>query len=130
MEKLALSSNITFLYFEELEGAKRFFSDTLGLSVAFDPGWACVYRLGEKSFVGAVAASAGSIEVKSRGGVLLSLTVKNIEAWHAHILSCSIAASDIKTVKDIALKSFFFTGPEGYNFEIQQFTQGDLAELF
>ena len=45
MAKLELTSNITFLYFKDLEKAKHFFSETLGLEVAYDPGWACVYRL-------------------------------------------------------------------------------------
>ena len=38
--------------------------------------------------------------------------------------------SEIKQVKDLALKSFFFTGPEGYHFEVEQFTSGALSELF
>lgn len=130
MGKLNLTSSITFLYFGDLAAAKPFFTDVLGLAVAFDPGWACVYRLGEKSFLGAVDSAAGSIKVESHDGVLVSLTVDNVEESHAHVKSCGYDASDIKFVKDIALKSFFFTGPEGYRFEVQQFTSGELAELF
>ncbi len=130
MGKLNLTSSITFLYFRDLAAAKPFFTDVLGLEIAFDPGWACVYRLGEKSFLGAVDSAAGSIQVESHDGVLVSLTVSNVEESHAHVLACGYDASDIKFVKDIALKSFFFTGPEGYRFEVEQFTSGELAELF
>lgn len=52
MAKLELTSNITFLYFKDLEKAKHFFSETLGLEAAYDPGWACVYRLKDKAFLG------------------------------------------------------------------------------
>lgn len=38
--------------------------------------------------------------------------------------------SEIKGVKDLALESFFFTGPEGYRFEVERFTSGGLRELF
>ena len=38
--------------------------------------------------------------------------------------------SEIKRVKDLALESFFFTGPEGYRFEVERFTSGGLRELF
>lgn len=127
---LGITSNVTFLYFSDLAAAKEFLGGALELEVAYDPGWACVYRLGEKSFLGAVDASQGSIQVKSRDGVLVSLTVSDIEAVHQKIAAAGLAPSDIKRVKDIALESFFFTGPEGYSFEIQRFTSGELKELF
>jgi hypothetical protein len=37
-----LESAITFLYFDDLASAKRFFSEALGLEAAYDPGWECV----------------------------------------------------------------------------------------
>ena len=36
MAKLNLTSSTTFLYFNDLEGAKRFFAETLGLPTALD----------------------------------------------------------------------------------------------
>ncbi len=132
MAKLDLTSNITFLYFNDMEAAKRFLSQTLGLSVAYDPGWACVYRLRDKSFLGAVDNSAGSIKVDSTSSVLVSLTVSNIHEVHQALQGAFgvEGLSPIKQVKDLALESFFFTGPEGYHFEVEQFTSGELRELF
>lgn len=131
MDKLQLTSTITFLYFRDLGNAKRFFAEVLALESVFDPGWACVYRLSGKAFIGAVDESSGSIEVRAHGGVLVSLTVSDIEEAHARMRAAGAEElSDIRTVKDIALKSFFLTGPEGYRFEVQQFTAGELSELF
>ena len=131
MAKLSLTSSVTFLYFSDLTAAKAFFTGALGLEAAYDPGWACVYRLGEKAFIGAVDDSQGSIEVKSRDGVLVSLTVDDIDGAYEQIRQYGVEGlSEIKQVKDLALKSFFFTGPEGYKFEIQHFTSGELRELF
>lgn len=129
---LELTSSITFLYFEDLEVAKPFFEKTLGLEKAYDPGWACVYRLRDKAFLGAVDNQSGSIKVTSRESVLVSLTVSNLEEAHAHIKADGRASgvSEIKQVKELALKSFFFTGPEGYRFEVEQFTSGELERLF
>ena len=39
MAKLNLTSSTTFLYFNDLEGAKRFFAETLDLPTALDQGW-------------------------------------------------------------------------------------------
>ncbi len=132
MAKLDLTSNITFLYFNDLAKAKEFFSETLGLPVAYDPGWACVYRLRDKSFVGAVDNASGSIQVDSTSSVLVSLTVSNLHEVHAALQGAKgvDGLSPIKQVKDMALESFFFTGPEGYHFEVEQFTSGELRQLF
>lgn len=132
MAKLQLTSNITFLYFNDLEAAKPFFEDVLGLEKAYDPGWACVYRLRDKAFLGAVDNRSGSIKVTSTDSVLISLTVSNIEEVHEALKSSDMifGLSDIKQVKDMDLKSFFFQGPEGYNFEVEQFTSGQLSKLF
>ncbi len=132
MAKLDLTSNITFLYFNDLAKAKEFFSETLGLPVAYDPGWACVYRLRDKSFLGAVDNASGSIQVDSTSSVLVSLTVSNLHEVHAALQGAKgvDGLSPIKQVKDMALESFFFTGPEGYHFEVEQFTSGELRQLF
>ena len=132
MAKLDLTSNINFLYFNDLAKAKEFFSETLGLPVAYDPGWACVYRLRDKSFLGAVDNASGSIQVDSTSSVLVSLTVSNLHEVHAALQGAKgvDGLSPIKQVKDMALESFFFTGPEGYHFEVEQFTSGELRQLF
>ena len=132
MANLQLTSNITFLYFNDLEAAKPFFEEVLGLEKAYDPGWAAVYRLRDKAFLGAVDNHSGSIQVTSTDSVLISLTVDNIEEVHESLKGSRgvEGLSEIKQVKDVALKSFFFTGPEGYHFEVEQFTSGALSELF
>ena len=132
MANLQLTSNITFLYFNDLEAAKQFFEEVLGLEKAYDPGWAAVYRLRDKAFLGAVDNHSGSIQVTSTDSVLISLTVDNIEEVHESLKGSRgvEGLSEIKQVKDLALKSFFFTGPEGYHFEVEQFTSGALSELF
>lgn len=132
MAKLQLTSNITFLYFNHLEAAKPFFEDTLGLEKVYEPGWAVVYRLKDKAFLGAVDNHSGSIKITSTDSVLISLTVSNIEEVHEQLKNAKEVngLSEIKQVKDMALKSFFFIGPEGYHFEVEQFTSGDLSELF
>lgn len=131
MIKMDLTSTITFLYFKDLKAAKVFMENVLGLEPAYDPGWACVYRLTGKSFLGAVDAESGSVEAGAQGGVLISLTVSNLEDVHRHLKELHVQdLSEVRRIKDMPLKSFFFTGPEGYRFEVEQFTSGELQELF
>jgi predicted enzyme related to lactoylglutathione lyase len=128
---MELSSQITFLYFDNLPAAKAFFTDILQLETAYDPGWACVWRIGKDSFIGGVDVKQGSIEVKHRDGVLISLTVKNINEVYERLKSYNLPdMTEIKYFEDIQLNSFLFTGPEGYKFEIQEFTSEELRSLF
>ncbi len=125
------SSQITFLYFEKIDEAKHFFGEVLELEEVFNPGPAIVWRTGIDSFVGAVDASRGSIEVKSRGGVLVSLTVKDLDKWYEKIKKHNPEGlTEPGSVEWAGLKSFFFKGPEGYDFEIQEFIKPELRELF
>lgn len=131
MGMMELSSQITFLYFDKLDEARLFFDDILELETAYDPKWACVWRIGSDAFIGGVDARQGSIEVKHRDGVLISLTVKNIEEVYEKLKAHNLKdMTEIKFFEDIKLNSFLFTGPEGYKFEIQQFTSEELSELF
>lgn len=125
------TSQITFLYFDNLPQAKAFFEEVLQLEKVYDPEWAVVYRTTGQAFLGAVDASRGSIPVVHRGGVLISITVDNIEEWHARLSTMNLTGlTNIEAIESVGLKSFFFKGPEGYEFEIQQFVVKELIELF
>ena len=84
------------------------------------------------AFLGAVDNAQGSIQVDSTSSVLVSLTVANIHEVHAALEGAEgvDGLSPIKQVKEMALESFFFTGPEGYHFEVEQFASGELQKLF
>ncbi len=131
MGLMDLTSQITFLYFDDLEEAKVFFQETLELEIVFDPKWACVWRIGKDAFIGGVDVKEGSIEVESRGGVLISFTVNNIDHVYGSLKEKGLKdMTEIRYFEDIHLKSFIITGPQGYKFEVQEFTDQDLNNLF
>ena len=131
MGMMELTSQITFLYFDRLKEARVFFEDILELERVYDPQWACVWRIGSDAFIGGVDVKQGSIEVKHRDGLLVSLTVRNIDEVYEKFKTYDLPdMTEIKFFEDIKLKSFLFTGPEGYKFEIQQFMSEELSKLF
>lgn len=125
------SSQVTFLYFKELQEAADFFEGILGLERVMDTGWAYVWRTAEKAFVGAVDENHTTLKIDCRGGVLVSLTVDNIEEVHDHLVKAGVKdVEDVYEGQEIPIKSVFCTGPAGYKFEIQQFTSPELIDLF
>jgi len=125
-----ISSQITFLYFKDYEKGCQFLENILALEPVFDPGWAKVFQTTGKSFIGAVKASDGSINSANKGGTLISLTVDDVTLYYESFKGKVADLSEIKYFEDIGLRSFFFKGPEGYDFEIQEFLKEDLKELF
>lgn len=125
-----ITSQITFLYFKDFDTGCDFLENTLGLELVFDPGWAKVYRTYNKAFIGAVQAKDGSIDSTSKGGTLISLTVDDVMVYFNRYQGQLDQMTEIKYFDDIGLRSFFFKGPEGYDFEIQEFLKDDLKALF
>ena len=123
----AFASQITFLDFSDYPAGKEFLSRVLGLELVYDIGWAAVYGVAGKAFLGVVDRKQR--EDPRKEGLLISLTTDCIEDWHAHI-SAFLEVSPIAEVPGAGLRSFFFTGPEGWRFEIQQFHQGLPRTLF
>ena len=126
--QLPFSSQITFLNVRDYEAGRRFAAQVLGLETACDIGWATVYAVSDGAFLGIVDHSSGEA-LPRRDGLLISLTTRQIEAWHRRI-AASVAVSPIREIPSAGLRSFFFTGPEDSRFEIQQFEPEKMRKLF
>ena len=123
------SSQITFLNFRDFECGKDFIKNTLGLPEVYNIGWAVVYRAAERAFLGAV--DGGKSELGKKDGVLISLTANDAEKFHSRISArLGEAVSDVKEIPSAGLKSFFFTGPDGFQFEIEEFLLPELKDIF
>jgi predicted enzyme related to lactoylglutathione lyase len=125
-----ITSQITFLYYNDYDKGCHFLEHILGLEPVFDPGWAKVYKSAAGAFIGAVKASDGSIDSTKKGGTLISLTVDDVDKYYEGYKGKVDSLSEIKHFDDIGLRSFFFKDPEGYDFEIQEFLKSELKELF
>lgn len=131
MSVLKTSSQITFLYFKEIDKTVDFFEKLLGFERVLYNGWSYIWKVAEKSFIGAVDEKQGSITVDCRGGVLTSIVVNNVEEVYESLKNQGLEdMTELIIHTKIPLKSFFFTGPEGYKFEIQEFTEKSQIETF
>ena len=121
------ASQITFLDLTDYAAGTNFLTQVLGLEPVYDIGWAAVYGVAGKAFLGIVHHQG--TEAPKGAGLLISLTTDQIEEWHRRI-GKSVQVSPIAQVQGAGLRSFFFTGPEGYRFEVQQFTEEDGKKVF
>ena len=120
MAELNIRGQITFLYFDDLAGACRFFEKTLGLPLAVDQGWTKIYRSAPTSYLGAVDRSRGACPATARDGVLTSLVVTDFDEMARRLGAEGIRfVSGPALIESLQIKSMMFFGPEGYKFEVE-----------
>lgn len=82
---LGVRATVLWLYYDDLEGAQRFYEDILGVRLVVDQGWAKVYPVTSTGFLGLVSGTRGLHPATPEKAVTVSFLVDDIEAWHTHM---------------------------------------------
>ena len=113
------TSQITFIYYEDFSYGEKFIKSVLGLKLVMDQGFAQVYEVNNKAFLGIVKKEDRSM---IKEDTLISLTTKTLHQDYKMIQEKEVyQLTEIKDFPQIPLQSFFFEDKEGHHFEIQQF---------
>lgn len=127
----SISSQITFLYFDDLNSAVPFFEDVMKLERVEEQQAAKIYRIGEGAFLGIVDGTKGHWRAQEQSAVLITLVVEDVKAWYDHLKSQGVKMlSDIRRPEIAPVECFFFEGPGGYHFEVQRFLDPETAAKF
>ena len=122
------SSAITFMYYKDFSYGVDFIEQVLQLDLVMDQGFARVYQVNEKSFLGIVQENDSS---DVPGSTLFSLSTTKVEEEYKRVRKMEVyKLTEIKYFEQIPLKSFFFDDLEGHKFEIQQFMKKEDQEQF
>lgn len=128
---LEVQSQITFLYYDDLDAASVFYGDVMGFKLVEDQRWAKIYRVSDSAFVGIVAGDRGFRKAQEYNAVLLTLVSDDVNAWYEHLEKAGVTLlSEIQEKMDVDIRCFFFEDPGGYALEVQQFLRADLVEVF
>jgi len=124
-------SQITFIYLKELQPAIVFFEQILGLEKMDDQGWALIYRVSSNSYIGAVAGENAFKKPQDESAVLVTFCVNDVTGWYDYLQSKGVKIlRELKERSDNQVRCFFFEGPGGYSFEIQEFMNPQKAAIF
>ncbi|XFA98697.1 VOC family protein [Candidatus Izemoplasma sp. B36] len=122
------SSNITFIYYNDFDYGINFFENILDLKLIMDQGFARVYQVNEKAFLGIVKLNQ---EINYTGNTLVSLSTDDVQKEYQRISKLeTFDITEIKNFPNIPLNSFFFKDKEGHDFEIQQFLKSKDLKIF
>lgn len=126
-----VDSQITFLYYADLEPAAHFYGQVLGLPLVADQGWAKIYQVGPGAFVGIVAGERGFHRPQPHNAVLLTLVVDDVQAWYETLREAGVRIlREPVRHEDIGVEGFFFEDPGGYALEAQRFLKPEDVRLF
>jgi catechol 2,3-dioxygenase-like lactoylglutathione lyase family enzyme len=129
--KLDIRSQITFLYYHDLEPIDRFYGEVLGLDLVEDQGWAKFYAVGGNAFVGIVGGGKGFHQPQDENAVLVTLVVDDVLGWYDYLKRRGVTLlTEVKEAEDIQVRAFFLQDPGGYTLEIQQFLDPDVSAVF
>lgn len=121
VERPPVSGQVTFLYYNDLDAAARFYGDVLGLEKTFDLSWVKIFRLSETSSVGLVNASRGAHKPSSEKPVMVSLVVRpaDVDVWYSYLKQKGVGVgAPPETGADGSVRAFGFKDPEGYTLEV------------
>lgn len=112
---------ITFLYYEDLEKATRFYEKVMGFELAIDQGWSKIYRIMNGSYIGLVDEKHGYHKASPTKPVVICLNVFDVEAWYSYLEEKGVDTLNKPTYsKELKIRAFLLLDPEGYLIEIQE----------
>ncbi len=120
MDPLAIDQQITFLYTGDLAATADFYEGTLGLRLALDQGDCRIYQVASDAFVGFCRRERplGGI-----GGVILTLVVRDVDAWYEHLLARGVEFESPPALnRKYGIYQVFLRDPNGYLVEVQHFS--------
>jgi len=115
-------SQITLLYFRNIEKAFHFYEDVLGLKVKIDQGYGRIYEVSGGALLGVMDEKRGFLQSGQGKSMMISLVTDDVDPWYEALEKRGVKMlSKPITKENIGIRSFLFEDPEGHILEIQKF---------
>jgi predicted enzyme related to lactoylglutathione lyase len=129
--KQKVKSQITFLYYRDLDPIATFYESIMGFELVEDQGWAKIYRVGGNAYLGIVDEKKGFHNVQEKNAVLVTLVVDDVPWWYEYLKSKGVKIlTELTASEEIQVRGFFCADPGGYAIEVQQFLNPVAAQIF
>jgi len=130
-DKLKVQSQITFLYYRDLQPVCKFYEEIMGFELIEDQGWAKIYRVNGNAYLGIVDEERGFHKAQEKSAVLITLVVDDVFWWYDYLKRKGVKIlTELREVEDIQIRGFFLEDPGRYAIEVQQFLRPDVARIF
>jgi len=118
-------ANNAFFYYADLEGAHRFYTETLGLPTVADYGFAKILRVAGTSYLILVDAKEGMHSADEPKTVAMALVTDELEGWYDYLKGAGVPMrspdSGLSLEEGRPHHGFVVVDPEGYFLELERF---------
>ncbi|NHJ04857.1 MAG: VOC family protein [Candidatus Heimdallarchaeota archaeon] len=125
---MVFNSQITFLYYKNLEKAVEFYEKIFDFKLKIDQVWAKIYQVTGGAFIGLVDEKKGHFNWQKEKTVMITLVTKKaneVDNWYKELHKHNVKfLSEPRDIDEIGIRCFIFEDPEGYVIEIQYFYNG------
>jgi predicted enzyme related to lactoylglutathione lyase len=129
--KPMVKSQITFLYYRNLDPIAAFYENIMRFKLVEDQGWAKIYCVSGNAYLGIVDAQRGFHSFQEKNAVLVTLVVDDVPRWYEYLKSKGVKIlTELQESEEIQIRCFFCEDPGGYSIEVQQFLNPDVARIF
>lgn len=113
-----------FLYYNDLNIAKQFYSETLGLEIISDYGFAATVKITDDAWLTLVDASVGRHKADEPKTVAIALLTNHLSEWYLYLQKEGVPIKyEYKPKENSAHDGFVAIDPEGYLLEFELFKQ-------
>lgn len=111
-----------FLYYKDLETARDFYNETLGLEILSDYGFAVTLKIAKDAWVTLVDAEIGRHKADEPKTVAIALLTNHLAEWYTYLQDKKVPIKyEYKPKENNPHDGFVAIDPEGYLLEFEMF---------
>jgi catechol 2,3-dioxygenase-like lactoylglutathione lyase family enzyme len=119
----SIIANNAFFYYADLDGAWRFYSETLGFETVADYGFAKIMQVAGSSYLTLVDAESGMHSADEPKTVAIALVTDELDEWYDYLVAAGVTmrSSSYEPTPGSPHDGFVAVDPEGYYLELERF---------
>jgi catechol 2,3-dioxygenase-like lactoylglutathione lyase family enzyme len=122
LQDFGITANNAFFYYDDLDAATAFYTETLGFHLIADYGFAKILQIATTSYLTLVDGTKGMHATDEPKTVAIALITDQLAEWHGYLTVQGVEMqSDYDPVEGRPHHGFVVLDPEGYYLEFERF---------
>ncbi|MGD2153438.1 MAG: VOC family protein [Gemmatimonadales bacterium] len=124
VQRFGISASNAFFYYDDLERATAFYTETLGIELVADYGFAKILHVAPTSYLVLVDAARGMHTTDEPKSVALALVTDQLDEWYSYLEGRGVEMKyGYDPVEGRPHHGFVILDPEGYYLEFERFNE-------
>ncbi len=123
---LGMQGIVLWMYYKDLNAAKNFYQDNLGLELLVDQGTALVLTSSPTAFIGLVDEKSGTHDYAETKSVNVGFITSEVDAWYRHLLDRGLEMrGPVENAEEGRVRAFITYDVGDYFLEFDHFLEDE-----